>query len=702
MATITQPTLIPRPWAENGARENIPDTTTQFGRASWSAGFPGETARALNAGGIPPNWLDFQGVLYALSQHAVFEQAGGRYAWQNDINYPIGACIIGSDNVVYQAVQESGPGTAAGAKDPASSGNSAYWTTQAGPDGTTIRLVNGKLSVNLATIADGATIITANNKLSVSPAGIADGTTIVVDANNKLKAVGGGGGGGGSDASDLADNRTIIASNNKLTVNLSNTPPSYLNNITPYLIKATGGLAVEQSSGKIKLENDPVYTTGDQDIAGLKDFTGTVHTKAFAGTAVEPTTVGEIDMSEGTMFVLDVDQDTEINIINVPEGAVTASIIITDGGSHSVAWPSNIHWPQNTTPSLSSTGTDMIILKSPNSGTEWYGEAILYGLGGDSSTYSFIIETTNITSGEVYLPFIMKNASSDNSTRALTVDWGDGNLNEYTPFNLSLISQKHNYNGNTAQKYTITITARVSFWKQLMWYMPASSSGGYILNPRVGAILVPIPPLSGTKRGSDKYSNKATYMFWNYNGLTSVCPEVFKYMQPTGLKGTFLGCDALQSLPSNVFSGCSDVTTMEDCFRSSGLTTANRQWFADCYKATDLSYCFEGCPSSISIPKDLLWDLGISEGVFLDNNIDLKYFLEDWNPSTASTLWIRYPKITTASHMFGTNKTGPLTVKIPAATTTATTLVSAMSSSGYSWITFDAVNNIETDPNAPT
>lgn len=167
---LQQPTIIPEPWADQGSRVSIPDTTTEGGRASWSLGFPPETAMPLGAGGIPPNWLDFQGVLHALSQHIVFEQAGGRYVWSNALDYPIGACIIGSDNKVYQALQISGPGTTSGAKNPTTSGNSAYWGQIATPDGSTIKIVNGKLTADVVTLAaalaDGTTITANNGKLT--------------------------------------------------------------------------------------------------------------------------------------------------------------------------------------------------------------------------------------------------------------------------------------------------------------------------------------------------------------------------------------------------------------------------------------------------------------------------------------------------------------------------------------------------------
>ena len=145
---LTQPTIIPTPWATDGTYAAIPEQTSAAGRASWTAGFPPECAMPLSAGGVPPHWLDFQGVLHALSEHAVFQQSGGRYSWSSDIDYPAGACVLGSDGIVWQALQASGPGHAAGAKDPAGNANPAFWGAATTPDGVSIVFgPDGKLSV---------------------------------------------------------------------------------------------------------------------------------------------------------------------------------------------------------------------------------------------------------------------------------------------------------------------------------------------------------------------------------------------------------------------------------------------------------------------------------------------------------------------------------------------------------------------------
>ena len=120
------PTIITIPWAANGQKAAIPNATEAAGRASWPVGFPEVNALPLEAGGIPPNYLDFQGVLYALSVHAMYGQTGARYAWNSAIDYPDGAYVRGSNGVEYVAIAASGPDSG-GAVDPAGADASQFW-----------------------------------------------------------------------------------------------------------------------------------------------------------------------------------------------------------------------------------------------------------------------------------------------------------------------------------------------------------------------------------------------------------------------------------------------------------------------------------------------------------------------------------------------------------------------------------------------
>lgn len=119
------PEIMPLPIAQNGNRNIIPLTTETAGLLTYNEGFPPITEVSVKAGGKAPQRLDFNGAFYALSQHLFFLQAGGQYQWSAELDYNVGAVILGSDNVLYKSVQISGP-SSGGAKDPTDPENTAW------------------------------------------------------------------------------------------------------------------------------------------------------------------------------------------------------------------------------------------------------------------------------------------------------------------------------------------------------------------------------------------------------------------------------------------------------------------------------------------------------------------------------------------------------------------------------------------------
>lgn len=105
---VTVPSFIPEPFANEGQKATIPDTpSSEQGRASWQLGFPQVCAQPLASGGIPPNYLDFQGIFNALSSSICYIQTGALWPWSSTLTYPLGAHVLGSDNNEYVAVQEN-------------------------------------------------------------------------------------------------------------------------------------------------------------------------------------------------------------------------------------------------------------------------------------------------------------------------------------------------------------------------------------------------------------------------------------------------------------------------------------------------------------------------------------------------------------------------------------------------------------------
>ena len=50
---------------------------------------------------------------------------------------------------------------------------------------------------------------------------------------------------------------------------------------------------------------------------------------------------------------------------------------LANGGSYTVTWPSSVKWPSNTAPTLTSSGVDILIFSTVNTGTTWRGSSLI-------------------------------------------------------------------------------------------------------------------------------------------------------------------------------------------------------------------------------------------------------------------------------------------------------------------------------------
>lgn len=93
--TISRPTNIQKPFADAGAKNTIPVAATGTGKASFTDGFPPPTMRPITAGGIPPEGKDFNGILYDITSHTLWVNAGGQYQFDATLATAIGGYPAG-------------------------------------------------------------------------------------------------------------------------------------------------------------------------------------------------------------------------------------------------------------------------------------------------------------------------------------------------------------------------------------------------------------------------------------------------------------------------------------------------------------------------------------------------------------------------------------------------------------------------------
>lgn len=169
---MDQPRRIPMAWAQYGTKDiEIPASSgagINEGRATWYDGFPEKTALPIKEGGIPPHYRDFQTVLYQITDHLCWQQAGGLYEFSTLDAYPPCA-VVTYNNAAYMALTA----VASNAAKPGTAGASNLWARIAPVDGSTLKVNGGgKAYVDTPKVADS----------------LADGSTIVSNGNGQLAA----------------------------------------------------------------------------------------------------------------------------------------------------------------------------------------------------------------------------------------------------------------------------------------------------------------------------------------------------------------------------------------------------------------------------------------------------------------------------------------------------------------------------------
>lgn len=94
---LSIPKFIKNAFAVYGIKNNIPDASNNVtGRAGYDQGFPAINMQPIEAGGIPPDGGDMNGVLYDLSSAIQYIQAGKYLPYNQDFANAIGGYPLGS------------------------------------------------------------------------------------------------------------------------------------------------------------------------------------------------------------------------------------------------------------------------------------------------------------------------------------------------------------------------------------------------------------------------------------------------------------------------------------------------------------------------------------------------------------------------------------------------------------------------------
>lgn len=120
--------------------------------------------------------------------------------------------------------------------------------------------------------------------------------------------------------------------------------------------------------GSLIVDDTVLRTNKEQTITATKTFNIGYFGKTVAVNAMD------IRPVDGAVFTKTVTANTTFTISGTPSNvAACFTLVLTNGGSHTVTWPSSVKWTEGTPPELIAAGIDVITFITPNGGITWYG-----------------------------------------------------------------------------------------------------------------------------------------------------------------------------------------------------------------------------------------------------------------------------------------------------------------------------------------
>jgi len=90
----------------------------------------------------------------------------------------------------------------------------------------------------------------------------------------------------------------------------------------------------------------------------------------------------DVNLTLGNVQTYTLSGGQTVTFSNPPASGTAGSftMIVTNGGSATLTWPTSVDWPAATAPALTASGVDLLFFTTIDGGTIWYGTAVV-GMG---------------------------------------------------------------------------------------------------------------------------------------------------------------------------------------------------------------------------------------------------------------------------------------------------------------------------------
>jgi len=126
----------------------------------------------------------------------------------------------------------------------------------------------------------------------------------------------------------------------------------------------------------------PTYSSGPFAVGNTSGAIANTSLDVYGGVAMNVVTLATssntINVALANYFVVNPAGTTTFVFTGAPVARDSSFVIeLANGGAYTVTFPASVKWPANTAPTLTSSGKDLLIFSTANTGTTWRGSSLI-------------------------------------------------------------------------------------------------------------------------------------------------------------------------------------------------------------------------------------------------------------------------------------------------------------------------------------
>lgn len=135
-------------------------------------------------------------------------------------------------------------------------------------------------------------------------------------------------------------------------------------------------------AANVALSTVPTYSSGPFAVGNTSGAIANTSLDVYGGVAMNVVTLATssntINVALANYFIVNPAGTTTFVFTGAPVARDSSFVVeLANGGAYTITFPSSVKWPSNTAPTLTSSGKDLLIFSTANTGTTWRGSSLI-------------------------------------------------------------------------------------------------------------------------------------------------------------------------------------------------------------------------------------------------------------------------------------------------------------------------------------